>query len=237
MKQTQIIDISDGHNSCRKQVRELTNENSELILKDPKVVGEWEFSKLTALEESVIPFGVEEVKDNAFYKSENLHKVVFPETLKKIGKKAFCCCYSLMEFNFNEGLEEIGDKALRETYAPKIFLPASVKKLGKDVFSISTHEVYMSYDLAEKYVISDDCEVADRYYYALSKDGEGAWRYKSTGRAGVVKNFGIINQKGKFEKQSSLRYDKATGTWKENNSGKKGCGRSSDILGGKDIQK
>ena len=237
MKQVQINDISDGHDSCRKQTRVLTNDDSELLLRNPKAVEEWEFSKLTALREAVIPFGVEEVKDHGFYNSENLYRVVFAETLKRIGRKAYCNCYSLTEANLNEGLEEIGDYAFEETSIIKMYLPASLKKLGKNPFSVSTHSVYMGYDLAEEYIISDNCEIADRYYYAVAKDGSGVWRYKSTGKAGVVKNFGTINEKGKFVKESCLRYDRASGDWKENNSGKKGSGGATGANGGKDIQK
>ena len=59
----------------------------------------------------VLPEGLEELGEDAFYECKNLTEVVFPEGLISIGERAFCGCEGLTGLKFPESLESIGEEA------------------------------------------------------------------------------------------------------------------------------
>ncbi|MBR7070973.1 MAG: leucine-rich repeat protein [Clostridia bacterium] len=63
----------------------------------------------------VIPEGVTEIADNAFYGLVSLTDIVLPSTLRSIGKKAFWCC-GLASLTIPNGVEVIHMEAFKEAF-------------------------------------------------------------------------------------------------------------------------
>ena len=60
----------------------------------------------------VIPMGVTEISDYAFYRIGGLKSVTFSSSVTKIGKQAFASCFSLSSFDIPESVVEIGKSAI-----------------------------------------------------------------------------------------------------------------------------
>ena len=60
--------------------------------------------------------------------------ITFPSGMKTIKDYAFNRNYNLCQVIFNEGLEEIGRQAFSGTQLQAVWLPKSLKKIGKDCF-------------------------------------------------------------------------------------------------------
>ena len=60
-----------------------------------------------------------------------LSRIEVPGTVKKIGDGAFKMCMSLTELVLHEGLEEIGEDVFLFTPLTALFLPVSVRSIGK----------------------------------------------------------------------------------------------------------
>lgn len=106
----------------------------------------------------VIPEGVEEIGDYAFYMVDRTLAYEFPSTLKKIGKQAFAHCYNLKEFtvpnsvtsigencfdccdnlttlNIGTGLTEIPKQAFIDCYSIKeLNIPGNIQTIGQEAF-------------------------------------------------------------------------------------------------------
>lgn len=86
--------------------------------------------------EMVIPAGVEEIGERAFYQSSTITKLTFPSSLKKIGESACYKLSQLTEIEWGEGVEEIGRMAFQQcTSLQAVKLPASVRTLGFQCFA------------------------------------------------------------------------------------------------------
>ena len=55
----------------------------------------------------VIPEGVSEIGERAFYACESIRSIEIPKTVRMIGEYAFACCRNLQSVSFSEGLEYI----------------------------------------------------------------------------------------------------------------------------------
>ncbi len=96
----------------------------------------------------VVPDGVTEIGDHAFCAVENIRgreyfwynktltNVTLPEGLVKIGDSAFEDCVLLKQIVFPESLREIGAKAFRSSGLADVTIPASVKKIEDEAFSV-----------------------------------------------------------------------------------------------------
>ena len=58
-----------------------------------------------------------------------------PSTLKRIGKFAFSFFRNLKAVTLPEGLEEIGSEAFMESSIDQVYIPASVKHIGRRAFN------------------------------------------------------------------------------------------------------
>lgn len=82
----------------------------EVILPNAiKSIGEWSFSRCSALKKIDLPETLETVGEYAFYNSSGLH-LRLPESLKSVGKQAFTGVY-LEPFTLSSELEDIASRA------------------------------------------------------------------------------------------------------------------------------
>ncbi len=66
-------------------------------------IGARAFENCTALEEILLPEGVEEIPAKAFYRCRSLRRVELPSTLKRIGREAFAFCRELSWIGVPDG--------------------------------------------------------------------------------------------------------------------------------------
>ena len=93
------IDIQTGNTNFKVQENVLYNYEMTKAVMCP--------SGKTDL--TIIPEGVEEIGDYAFYMVDQCQDYQFPTTLKRIGKQAFAHCYGLRSFVIPDSVEEIGE--------------------------------------------------------------------------------------------------------------------------------
>ena len=129
----------DSRDNCNGVIETATNtlvlgcENTN-IPDSVKVIGNNPF--VTVPSELIIPEGVEELSDNAFYFNEDLKKISLPSTLKSIGSGAFWDCCSIREITIPEGIAEIKDDTFNHCEKlEKITLPSSLKSIGLFAFN------------------------------------------------------------------------------------------------------
>ena len=79
----------------RIQVTLYNKTLKEIDLSDFTVITEGLFSNRSDVVKVVLPYGVEQIGNNAFENCNNLEEVVFPESLKLIGEEAFVNCFNL----------------------------------------------------------------------------------------------------------------------------------------------
>lgn len=65
--------------------------------------------------QQIMPEGIEEIKNYAFYGSD-LELLVFPNSLKRIGDFAFADCDNLRKITINKGIEHIGDSVFHNCH-------------------------------------------------------------------------------------------------------------------------
>lgn len=83
----------------------------------------------------VIPDGVEEISDVAFWRCEKLKHVVIPNSVTRIGNSAFAGCTSLQELIIPDSVSDIGRCAFYMCESlTKVRLPISLKIMGGDAF-------------------------------------------------------------------------------------------------------
>ena len=96
-----------------------------------------QFEGLWMLEEIVIPDGVTDIPDGAFYDCHALANIEFSKNLTSIGKYAFYSCHALENIVIPEGVTEIGDAAFYGcNYADEIVIASSVKRIGNNAFAL-----------------------------------------------------------------------------------------------------
>ncbi len=87
------------------------------------------------IKEVILPEGVTEIGEYAFYQCSNLEEVVLPSSVKKLGVRAFYACGNLRKINLSEGITEIPDEVFTNCSRLKEFtLPRSVKSIGRLAF-------------------------------------------------------------------------------------------------------
>lgn len=138
MGKTGVVKIPDGVTRIRKNAFS-NSKISKVILPDSMVSLQNEaFYGCEYLKEIDFGHGIEQIGGNGsqhVFSGCSMKKLVFPPQIKEIGINAFLSCGELKEVIFNEGLETIQRGAFRN--CPKlteIHLPASIKKVGQDVF-------------------------------------------------------------------------------------------------------
>lgn len=87
----------------------------------------------------VIPDGVVEIWNKAFYACSNLKRIVIPNGVTTIGKEAFAICYSLTSITIPDSVTKIGEGAFSYcTDLTDVTIPDSVTEIGAYAFSHCT---------------------------------------------------------------------------------------------------
>ena len=98
--------IVEGKNLLR-----YCGRKTEVIIPEGiKTISEWAFANCS-IEKIVLPNGVLEIQNSAFFNCCLLKEVVFPDSLKKIGDGAFFQCTSIKKVILPDSLMEIGVNA------------------------------------------------------------------------------------------------------------------------------
>ncbi len=137
--------LSNEQIAARKAIRSI--EFPDTIRELPKGLfsSGWGLSH-PALEQVILPEGLEVIGDKCFYSCTALKEMVIPQSVKKIGIWAFSSCTSLTEITIPDGVEEIGSGAFWGcTGLKKIHLPQHITKLpslsecGFEEFVVPNH--------------------------------------------------------------------------------------------------
>lgn len=79
----------------------------------------------------VIPSGVTEIGNDAFWNNGKLESVELPPSVVKIGRDAFGWCHSLKSINLPQGLKTIGEGAFNDCRSlEELAIPQSVTEIG-----------------------------------------------------------------------------------------------------------
>lgn len=90
-----------------------------------KFIGRNSFQDCYYLEEVTLPEGLEEIRDGAFYNSQNLASVYMPQSVTEIGEYAFYYCCALQDLTLSQNITSIKDYTfynggkLKEFYVPE----------------------------------------------------------------------------------------------------------------------
>ena len=85
--------------------------------------------------EVIIPDGITEIGDSAFYENVKVERITLPESVTVIGRSAFELCRKLESINLPKGLIQIGDQAFRLCRKLKsIEIPGSCHSTGEMAF-------------------------------------------------------------------------------------------------------
>lgn len=98
---------------------ECTNVKSIYIPDSVKKIDGQAFEECTSLQSVRLPNGLKEIKYGCFYNCKNLRKIVIPNGVQKIGADAFAGCEKL-----------------------EIYIPASVRKIGKYITLTDVKKIY-----------------------------------------------------------------------------------------------
>ncbi|WP_295086270.1 leucine-rich repeat domain-containing protein [Ruminococcus sp.] len=86
---------------------------------------------ITQASEIILPDGIEELREMAFYNCKNLKKITLPSSVKLIGDRAFDGCSALENIEFL-GAEKIGNRVFCDCSSLKTFKSASTLKEWND---------------------------------------------------------------------------------------------------------
>ncbi len=115
---------------------------SETVIKIPQKIQGLAVVKLGAncfdsssLVSVVLPEGITEISDGAFWHCTKLYSVNISSTVRTIGNKAFWQCSSLISVNLPEGIKSIGDYAFNNCHLlESIAFPSTLTSIGRYVF-------------------------------------------------------------------------------------------------------
>ena len=127
--------------------------------------------------EIVIPEGVSNIGNYAFYSCENLESVTIPSTVSRVGTRAFRGCTELKTVELPAGVTDIGDYAFYGCEnLSSVMIPSTVTALGEGTFQncaqLGVLEIPSSVS-----VVPDGCfDNCPEVIFRVS-EGDAAWLY------------------------------------------------------------
>ena len=117
----------------------IAKDNPYMAVRDRMIVskdGKRIFSKISEHTHLIIPEGVEEINDVAFWYSNRLESISFPSTLRKIGDNSFSNCPKLRRVVLPEGFEECIVQCFMENESLELIdFPVTLTRLGWMTFA------------------------------------------------------------------------------------------------------
>ena len=107
-----------------------------------KKIGDEAFSTCHNLKEINFGNGVQQLGNYVFSWNENLTKIELPPSLQEVGGYAFYKS-NIKSITLNEGLSNIVQGAFVGTHIEKLYIPGSVRHIGKGAISENTKEIIM----------------------------------------------------------------------------------------------
>ena len=107
-----------------------------------KKIGDEAFSNCHNLKEVNLGNGVQQLGNYVFSWNEKLTKIELPPSLQEVGGYAFYKS-NIKSITLNEGLSNIVQGAFVGTHIEKLYIPGSVKHIGKGAISENTKEIIM----------------------------------------------------------------------------------------------
>ena len=107
-----------------------------------KKIGDEAFSTCHNLKEINFGNGVKQLGNYVFSWNEKLTKIELPPSLQEVGGYAFYKS-NIKSITLNEGLSNIVQGAFVGTHIEKLYIPGSVKHIGKGAISENTKEIIM----------------------------------------------------------------------------------------------
>ena len=107
-----------------------------------KKIGDEAFSNCHNLKEVNLGNGVQQLGNYVFSWDENLTKIELPPSLQEVGAYSFYKS-NIKSITLNEGLSNIVQGAFVGTHIEKLYIPGSVKHIGKGAISENTKEIIM----------------------------------------------------------------------------------------------
>ena len=107
-----------------------------------KKIGDEAFSNCHNLKEINFGDGVQQLGNYVFSWNEKLTKIELPPSLQEVGGYAFYKS-NIKSITLNEGLSNIVQGAFVGTHIEKLYIPGSVKHIGKGAISENTKEIIM----------------------------------------------------------------------------------------------
>lgn len=107
-----------------------------------KKIGDEAFSNCHNLKEINLVNGVKQLGNYVFSWDEKLTKIELPPSLQEIGVYDFYKS-GIRSITLNEGLKNIAQSAFIGTHVEKLYIPGSVKHIGKGAISENTKEIIM----------------------------------------------------------------------------------------------
>lgn len=107
-----------------------------------KKIGDEAFSNCHNLKEVNLGNGVKQLGNYVFSWDENLTKIELPPSLQEVGAYSFYKS-NIKSITLNEGLSNIVQCAFVGTHIEKLYIPGSVKHIGKGAISENTKEIIM----------------------------------------------------------------------------------------------
>lgn len=94
-----------------------------------------QFGGSSKLSKAIVPDGVTQLRDSAFYNSNSLSTVILPASLRKIGASSFYGCSGMTSINLSDSISAIGDEAFEGcTNLKKLRLPDQLRSIGSMAF-------------------------------------------------------------------------------------------------------
>ena len=155
----------------------------------------------------IIPDGVEEICDNAFY-GKNIKEITFPNTVTKIGKSAFMECNILLKANIPNSVTDIEEKAFSNCHDLKqLHLPENLKVLNKYVFMGCTQLDNLVIPDSIKKIYSGAFDGYDKNTFNIPKN---VTSISSTafGFSNEIKNITVDNKNKYYSSVNGMLYSK-----------------------------